>query len=185
MGWWKRLFGKREEIDLDAEIAALEVELAAHDAAAAAAEAAAPKKLVFEINAADGVWLSSNGSYDQEVVGESHYQAALAKICGGHTEAGHRLEVVAELVYEDTNPYDDHAVAVRVRGEIVGYLPRAVAREVRSRALEVGAPAGFPILCNARIKGGWLRKDGGPGRGAFGIWLDFRRTKSGVAKVKS
>lgn len=189
MGWWQRLFGKRNFDDLDAAIAELEADpeiRAAVDGetglhSGETPEPRQPKKLVIGLNAADGVWMSANGSYEQAVVGESHYQRALSKICGGQTEEGHRLEVDAELVYEDSNPYDSNAVAVQIGGALVGYLPRDVARELRERAVEVGAPVGVPIRCKARIRGGWSR-EGGADRGSFGVWLDFRRTKDGKLK---
>ena len=50
------------------------------------------------------------GTFPIDAVGESHYQDALSKICGGKSEDGHEHECVARLVLEDENPHDDQAV---------------------------------------------------------------------------
>src|SRR5690349_5646639 len=71
--------------------------------------------------------VNPSGSYELAVVGESHYQRALAEICGAPTEEGHRLEAEAHLVPEDDNPYDSNAVKVTVSGKQVGYLDREAA----------------------------------------------------------
>ena len=46
------------------------------------------------------------GEFAFDVVGESHYQSALNKICGGRSEDGYSLDVEAALVHEDDNKYD-------------------------------------------------------------------------------
>jgi hypothetical protein len=59
-----------------------------------------------------------------EVVGESNYQKALSEILGPHTRAGYDEELGAVIELEPSNPYDSNAVAVKIRGYLVGYLPR-------------------------------------------------------------
>lgn len=108
------------------------------------------------------------GKYACPVVGESNYQDALERICGGRSENGADKEVVARLVYEPENPYDDQAVRVDVDGTTVGYLDRDTARSFRVQLAEA-APGVSIAQANAVIRGGWLRGDD---QGHFGIWLD-------------
>ena len=49
-----------------------------------------------------------SGDFTFEVVGESFYQDALLRICGGRTEHGHRKEVLTTLVHDDANPHGQH-----------------------------------------------------------------------------
>lgn len=101
-------------------------------------------------------------SVELEVVGESHRQQALERICGGRTEEGAQFPCEATLVAEPGNPHDEWAVQVLVGGELVGYLRRGTNREWHLRARREG-----PIRCRALIVGGW---DRGPhDRGHFGI----------------
>lgn len=79
-------------------------------------------------------WIAGDGKYRLEVVGESNYQKALAKICGGQSEDGANLFVLAELVPEPDNPHDPRAVRVDIRGLTVGYLPRESAARYRPPA---------------------------------------------------
>lgn len=110
------------------------------------------------------------GTYPVDVVGESHYQDALERACGGRTELSRRVEVEARLELEDDNPYDEKAVAVHVDGRKVGRLDRETARSLRHQLGKV-APGVKRAACPAIIVGGW---DRGPGdRGSFGIKLDL------------
>lgn len=110
------------------------------------------------------------GTYSVDVVGESHYQAALEDICGGRTEEGHRLSVIALLVPENDNPHDSEAVMVQIEGHRVGYLGRTTARSFRE-ALGAVAPEGSLARCQALILGGCDRGHGD--RGHFGVKLDL------------
>ena len=110
------------------------------------------------------------GSYEFDVVGESYYQDALERICGGRTKSGVEKKVVAMLVLEDSNPHDKLAVRVDVDGKPVGYLSRDEARQYRKRLQEQGFPE-LIATCNALIVGGWDR--GGGDRGHFGVRLDL------------
>jgi hypothetical protein len=110
------------------------------------------------------------GTYDVDVVGESHYQEALESICGGRTEDSQRLEVEAFLVPESDNPDDSEAVRVEIQDQTVGYLDRETARSFRERMAEIGlTPAA--AKCSVIIVGGWDRGDGD--RGHFGVKLDL------------
>lgn len=110
------------------------------------------------------------GTYNVDVVGESHYQKALGSICGGRTEKGHRLKIEALLVPEDDNPHDSKAVRISVQDRTVGYLDRETARSFRKKFAETGL-TGVAAKCNAIIVGGWDR--GGGDRGHFGVKLDL------------
>jgi len=67
-------------------------------------------------------WLDGGGRFNLEIVGESHYQDALERVCGGRTGQSQDLIVSAVLVLDDNNRYDPNAVRVEIRGLTVGYL---------------------------------------------------------------
>lgn len=110
------------------------------------------------------------GTFETEVVGESHYQAALARICGGITEDGAHHRCQAVLIPEPDNPNDRNAVRVEIDGATVGYLNRqqakAYQKELRRQRL-----SGRTLTVEAVIQGGWDR--GGGDRGMFGVRLDM------------
>jgi hypothetical protein len=103
--------------------------------------------------------LSAHGSFDQEVVGESHYQGMLSKIVAS-IPSGHDF-VQATLEMEPNNPYDKNAVAVKIAGQLVGYLPKAAAKEYRKLAKAESIPA--ITVCPAIIRGS-------PDT-SYGVWL--------------
>jgi hypothetical protein len=109
-------------------------------------------------------------TYSVDVVGESHYQDALERICGGRSEEGADEVVRATLVFEDNNPHDNQAVRVDINGMTVGYLSRQNAREYRKQLKKAGHP-GVVATCPAKIVGGWDR--GQRDRGHFGVRLDL------------
>ena len=126
-------------------------------------------------------WLSPNvalakielygpGTFDIEVVGESHYQETIKAVCGGRTEDGTNLEVTACLVCENDNPHDNQAIRVVIGHQTVGYLSRENARIYRKQ-LEKAGYEGHTANCQARIVGGWDR--GGGDMGYFGVRLDL------------
>ncbi len=117
--------------------------------------------------------MNGPGTYDVDVVGESHYQDALESICGGRSEESQRLVVEAFLIPEDDNPHDSEAVRIYIQDETVGYLDRETARSYRKQMTEVGM-SGVAAKCNAIIVGGWDR--GGGDRGHFGVKLDLPTT---------
>jgi hypothetical protein len=112
------------------------------------------------------------GTFDQEVVGESHYQGNLKRICGGYKKEGSKLRAVAVLVYEDENEHehDDQAIRVDIQGYTVGYLSRDDARKYRRRIDKTGNE-GITISCNAKVVGG--RETGILSSTNFGVWLDL------------
>jgi hypothetical protein len=116
------------------------------------------------------VFIDGGGEFDQEVVGESHYQNHLKKICGGYKRRGNRKEVFARLHYENNNPHDKQAIRVDINGKTAGYLPREDARYYRKRIEKVGQE-GIVISCNAIIFGG--KKFGFLRKTHFGVLLDL------------
>lgn len=74
------------------------------------------------------VLLSKSGRHTMEVVGTSFYPDGDREIVGQARSENGTLSAdwntVFELVPEPDNPYDDHAVSVRHRGVLVGYIPR-------------------------------------------------------------
>lgn len=128
------------------------------------------------------------GSFPMDAVGESNYQRALEDITGGYTADGHDLEIQAVLVREPENPHDENAVAVQIRGKLVGYLSREQAHRVSEQMAEDQISAS---KCNAKIVGGWRR--GRHDVGYFGVklavpnwgWIDFGIGKMPPQKPKS
>jgi hypothetical protein len=117
--------------------------------------------------------LEGDGDFETDVVGGSHYQAALAEIAGPKTEAGVDLEVKAQLVPEPDNPTDPQAVAVYIQGRKVGHLARDMAAQwvaIQARRGETGQV----VEVDANITGGWRQalQGGGVSEGAFGVTLD-------------
>lgn len=106
----------------------------------------------------------------QTVVGESHYQSTLEKFAGGRTEHGVVVRrVMASLKREPSNNWDRNAVQVLVGGQLVGYLPRTVAKQFGPILLGMEGQ-GEPATCRAQLTGGW---DRGPAdSGSIGIVLD-------------
>lgn len=114
------------------------------------------------------VQLDGDGHYELEVVGESNYQPALAKIAGGKTEDGHELYCDALLKREPENPHDENAIAVLVKGHKVGYLSRPHARKLSAIFRQQRLEGGY---AKAVIVGGWDRGNGDEGH--FGVRLDI------------
>lgn len=114
--------------------------------------------------------LLGHGDFDLEVVGESHYQSNLETICGPRTTKGENRQVEATLILEDNNPHDKLAVRVEINGLAVGHLSRDVARSYREQLRRSGHPRAIGT-CQAKIKGGWQRKNGD--KGHYGVWLDI------------
>lgn len=124
------------------------------------------KTLVATIN-------NGGGAFAIDVVGESHYQKELSKICGGKTENGYQYYCTAHLILENDNPHDDQAVRVDISGYSVGYLSRKNARKFR-KLLAVATPGVdvYVAQCPALIVGGWSSDDG-EDQGHFGVKLDL------------
>jgi hypothetical protein len=111
-----------------------------------------------------------SGDFGFEVVGESHYQRALAAAAGNEPTRYEGFDCVAQLVPEDDNSYDKSAVAVCVNGSKVGHLSRDDARSFRRRLGSKGL-TGVVTTCDAVIRGGARKADGSTF--LYGIWLDI------------
>jgi hypothetical protein len=110
--------------------------------------------------------LNGPGTFVVDVVGESQYQRVIA------AAAEEGAIVSATLIHEDTNPYDDQAVAVHINGARAGYLSRANARLYRADLAAAGQPR-LIVRCKAKIVGGFETQTGE--RAHFGLKLDLPR----------
>jgi hypothetical protein len=111
------------------------------------------------------------GDFYFEVVGESNYQRALAKLAGEHGLTSADKQFRATLLLEDSNNHDSSAVAVQLEGATVGYLSRADARSYRRRLGQKGL-SGVDATCDALIVGGGTRKRGE--KLLYGVKLDIK-----------
>lgn len=125
--------------------------------------------------------LHGNGEYELQVVGESHYQTALASLCGPRTEEGEKKIVETVLVPEKNNRYDSNAVRVDVLGKTVGYLPRDEARDLRKIYKALKIPENTALVVSGKIVGGWIR-DGKEGH--YGVYLDFPLDEDGLEQLQ-
>jgi hypothetical protein len=100
------------------------------------------------------------------VAGESHYQPALHELAPWDGREDLRHETVAELVPEPENPHDPDAVRVEIAGKLVGYLPRASARDYKS-LIAVYVRKRRRVTCDAMIAG---RASGGE-EAVLGVFL--------------
>jgi BRCA1 C Terminus (BRCT) domain len=114
--------------------------------------------------------LRGPGTFGLPIVGESHYQEALEPICGPRSEEGEDRRVEARLVLENDNPHDSMAIRVDIQARTVGYLSREHARQYRKQ-LERAGHSSTDAYCDARIRGGWDRGEGGQGH--YGVLLDL------------
>lgn len=104
--------------------------------------------------------------YTLEVVGESHYQHNLERICGPRTQDGVDIETSATLWPENDNPHDENAIKVVIDGLTVGHLRREDAKKIRR---DLGTYT--HILCPANIRGSWDR--GGGDTAHYGVWIQY------------
>lgn len=111
--------------------------------------------------------LVGDGAFAFPIVGESHYQRELETICGGKSKDGAHALHAALLLPEPHNPYDKHAVCVKLRDMTVGYLSRDVASDFLAALIGAGYNQ---VASEAIIAGGWHR----PGQedGYFGVRLN-------------
>jgi uncharacterized membrane protein YccF (DUF307 family) len=109
--------------------------------------------------------LQSDRGWFVEVVGEASYQEELQRAFDVAKPYDDHLLVVVSLQPEDDNPHDTNAVRVDHRGETLGYLPRAAARQYRQ---VLGARAGS---LTGSLFGG-ENPDGEPK--LFGVWLNAK-----------
>lgn len=109
--------------------------------------------------------------HEFEVVGESNYQTALAKLAGDHGPQSPDLKATAKLIPENDNPHDSSAVRVEIEGHTVGYLSRDDARGFRRR-LGSKKLSGQITSCGAMIMGGFIDRNGK--RASYGVVLDMK-----------
>ena len=128
----------------------------------------APAARVNPLSSATGLRVIGKGGYPRNVVGESNYQAALSKICGGHNRAGHELETVARVTPEPENEYDPNAVMVTIEDRKIGYLSRDDAPRYLEALSEAGHPGRTAIVA-AKVVGGWRTNQHDSGH--FGVKL--------------
>jgi hypothetical protein len=114
----------------------------------------------------DVIRLSSDGRV--AVVGESHYQPAIAAAAQGRNcqEWQDAVETTAILVPEPTNPYDRNAVRITLGGRTVGYLSREEAVQYQPQLLDL-LQAGRLGSCPAYVCGGGDRY--------YGVFLHLGR----------
>lgn len=125
----------------------------------------------------DVIHLAPGRGFTFNVVGESEFQRALSKICGGKKTGGHKHEATASLRFV-INPHDPNAVAVDIDGKQVGWIPSPITSEIR-REIAAVSPVGN-VACKAKIVGGW---DEEHGEGHFGVKLSLSRPLKLSTKV--
>lgn len=67
------------------------------------------------------------GEFPMEVVGIYYRPEGQAKLVTAHANSPDPLLASFSLVPEPDNPYDNHAISVRFRGSVIGYLSRDAA----------------------------------------------------------
>jgi len=111
-----------------------------------------------------------DGDEPLAVVGESYYQDALLRICGGtKTSQGFDLDTTAILIPDFDNKFDPNAVSVFIDGEKVGHLSRDAAEIAQPALVRLMQEHSQPIAVRAVVKGGWDRGTGDSG--SFGVVL--------------
>lgn len=98
--------------------------------------------------------INGTGTYDTEVVGESHYAPAFEALLGSTACTDNDLTCDAILQLEDGNPHDPKAVAVLIDGHRVGYLARAMARDFRAALVRDGVGGRTQYAVGARVYAG-------------------------------
>lgn len=113
------------------------------------------------------LFFKPTGRYDQQVVGESHYQTHLAYLAEQNDD---RLIESVDLFLDDHNRHDSNAVAVSVDGEDVGHLSKTDALRYRQALKSLGHPAAIGV-CRGILTGGHDLPEGV--RASYGIVLDL------------
>lgn len=98
------------------------------------------------------------------VVGESHYQGALATLAG-KPEKFENIKQYAAIIPDDKNPHDNKAVRIEIDDKTVGYLSRDEARSFRRR-LSSKKLTGKITSCDCLIRGG--------GKYSFSVVLNIK-----------
>jgi hypothetical protein len=116
------------------------------------------------------ITLKGPGTFSIEIVGESHYQENLKNIAGDYSEDGVEKDVLAKLIHDNDNPYDNKAISIEIDGYKVGHLSKSSARYYRRKFIE-HEQEGQLATCKAKIRGGWKR--GKDDIGFYGVVLDL------------
>ena len=126
------------------------------------------------VNEIEPVFVTGDGHYNLEVVGEPGCQKYLEMLNKRFLKQGGQQALIAKLHYENCNPHDNKAIRVVINGGKVGYLLPRDARLFRMR-LERVDQEGVIIACNAIITGGkrtWQLK-----KTVFEVRLDLQLSK--------
>ena len=110
--------------------------------------------------------IEGSGRFDQDVVGEEHYQEALIRIAGPYTQKGHRVRCEAVLYLQPDNPHDGNAIRIEIDGSTVGYISRYQAPTLRRQMQRLGIGNGQRVTVDAAIGGGRIGT-------RYGVYLDF------------
>lgn len=108
------------------------------------------------------------------IVGESYYLEHFVAVFGPHGPDGISREAAATVEYDDGNPYDPLAVAVKIDGHVVGHLSRLDARLFREGMERCGCTA-RTVCCTAHVRGGWDNGCGSEGDFCVTLALDTER----------
>ena len=122
----------------------------------------------------DVIYLQA-GELVVDVVGESHHQEVLNRVCGGRSKGGHERECLAALIPDPSNAYDANAVKVMLIDDgaevgLAGYLSRDDARAYGPVLKELVVDYRRFVVCDAVIRGGWKRADS---QGSYGVKLSL------------
>lgn len=124
----------------------------------------APYPLVEKSSAPQPLLLKGDGNFSTSMAGAEHHTDALKKAFRAKINAAKKeyvdtgidiedgdteeVNITVTLVLEDTNPHDSNAVAVMVRDNLIGYLPRGIAPLYRDY-LQRNGLQGQPCRCKA------------------------------------
>lgn len=122
---------------------------------------------VTTVEAQPAVWIAANNCLRHEVVGEAYNPQQMQRIVAG-VQGRTDTVVPAWLIPEPQNPHDPYAVAIRVFGGNVGYLPRELAVAWHQVLRRFHARYGHHVACQATVDPPSAANHGG-----FGmiVWL--------------
>lgn len=104
------------------------------------------------------------GVYTVDVVGESQFQDVLEAICGKRSPEGENRFVTASLVINQDE------IEAQINNRTIGFLREQVTPHFIKKLKQAGYPK-VNVICDANIRGGWVRPDGSTGH--YGVWLDL------------
>jgi hypothetical protein len=100
--------------------------------------------------------LAAGRAFTFDVVGESRFQSALSKLCGGKKAGGHKQEAIAHLQFEP-NSHDPNAIAVDIGGMQVGWIPATLTPEIRREIAALSPTDG--VTCKAKLSEAGMRTE--------------------------